>query len=96
MYQVLLGIFYSKDRKEEVIEVEEDPETAVVDGETVDLMMQGEWMKGCPEGSEQSFLFQIYSALTTGACPCPSGCSTSIPRNKSDFFSLHVRPTPPP
>ncbi|KIY71465.1 ubiquitin conjugating enzyme family protein [Cylindrobasidium torrendii FP15055 ss-10] len=83
------GIFYSKDRKEEVIEVEEDPETAVVDGETVDLMMQGEWMKGCPEGSEQSFLFQIYSALTTGACPCPSGCAASVPRNRSDFFSLH-------
>ncbi|KAK0230796.1 hypothetical protein IW262DRAFT_1340488 [Armillaria fumosa] len=82
------GIFFSKDRREEVIEVEEDPESTVIDGVQVKIMTQGEWMKGCPEGGEQSFLFALYSQLTEGKCRCPNDCGTSISRSKSDFFGI--------
>lgn len=47
-------------------------------------------MKGCPEGSEQSFLFSLYRELSEGQCPCPHGCGSSIPRQKRDFFALFV------
>lgn len=51
-------ISFQKDRKVTVIEVEEIPEraTITVDGKEEDvlIMPQGEWMKGCPEGTEQS------------------------------------------
>ncbi|KAF8913873.1 hypothetical protein CPB84DRAFT_1669268 [Gymnopilus junonius] len=85
------GIFFSKDRKEEVIEVEEVPEIMVIDEtkETVPLLTQGQWMKGCPEGGEQSFLFSLYSQLSTPSAPCPQDCGASIPRIKGDFFGLH-------
>lgn len=88
----ILGIFFSKERREEVIEVEEEPETAFVPEmhEEVKLMTQGQWMKGCPEGSEQSFLFSLYRELSEGQCRCPHGCGTSIIRQKRDFFSLFV------
>ncbi|KAG6873312.1 hypothetical protein C0995_000465 [Termitomyces sp. Mi166 len=84
------GIFFSKDRKEEVIEVEEQPEVVHVPGfiGPVSLMAQGEWMKGCPEGGEQSFLFSLYSQLTEGECSCPH-CGASVKRNKYDFFALY-------
>ncbi|TFK93617.1 ubiquitin conjugating enzyme family protein [Polyporus arcularius HHB13444] len=84
------GIFFSKDRREEVIEVQEEPELANMPGvaEKVPLMTQGQWMKGCPEGSEQSFLFSLYRELSEGECRCPEGCGESIPRKKSDFYAL--------
>jgi hypothetical protein len=86
------GIFFSKDRREEVIEVEEEAETALVSGskEPVKLMMQGEWMKGCPEGNEQSFLFALYDFLSTNSCPCPQSCGYKLDRKRSDFFPLVV------
>ncbi|THH13280.1 hypothetical protein EW146_g6917 [Bondarzewia mesenterica] len=85
------GIFFSKDRREEVIEVEEQSETVHVikANEDVQLMTQSQWMKGCPEGGEQGFLFSLYSQLSEGKCPCPHGCSYSVPRNKSDFFAIY-------
>ncbi|KAG6919415.1 hypothetical protein DXG01_006298 [Tephrocybe rancida] len=85
----LPGIFFSKDRKEEVIEVEEQPEVVKLSGfnEPVKLMTQGEWMKGCPEGGEQSFLFSLYTQLSEGECPCPN-CGTEVKRKKNDFFAL--------
>ncbi|KAH9854945.1 ubiquitin conjugating enzyme family protein [Lenzites betulinus] len=84
------GIFFSKDRREEVIEVEEEPEMVILSGSTekVPLMTQGQWMKGCPEGSEQSFLFSLYRELSEGQCPCPHGCEAYVTRKKSDFFAL--------
>jgi hypothetical protein len=89
-----IGVFFSKDRREEVIEVEEEPEVAVIPGsnERVKLMTQGQWMKGCPEGGEQSFLFGLYSELSSGEYVCPHDCGASITRRKSDFFSLYVSP----
>lgn len=89
----LLGIFFSRDRREEVIEIEEDPELVQLKGykEPVKLISQGQWMKGCPEGSEQTFLFGQYSELSEGACVCPENCGYSIPRQKSDFLVLYVR-----
>ncbi|KAL1660626.1 hypothetical protein GGF50DRAFT_106202 [Schizophyllum commune] len=85
------GIFFSKDRREEVIEVEEEPEEVTLsDGRKAKLMTQGQWMKGCSEGSEQSFLFQLYTQLSEGACPCPNaGCTYSIQRHKRDFFTIY-------
>lgn len=95
MYNVDLGIagvFFSKDRREEVIEVEEEPELVFIPeaDERVTLMTQGQWMKGCPEGGEQSFLFGLYSQLAQGNCPCPHGCGASVLRKKSDFFAIYV------
>ncbi|KAI5116954.1 hypothetical protein M0805_001927 [Coniferiporia weirii] len=85
------GIFFSKDRKEEVIEIEEEPETVNVKGITqpLKLMTQGQWMKGCPEGGEQSFLFGVYSELSEGTCACPEGCGHLVPRKKADFFAIY-------
>lgn len=53
-------------------------------------MTQGQWMKGCPEGGEQGFLFSLYSQLSEGTCPCPLDCGASVPRHKGDFFSIYV------
>lgn len=53
-------------------------------------MTQSQWMKGCPEGGEQGFLFSLYSLLVEGQCPCPSGCGYSIPRAKNHFFAIFV------
>lgn len=87
-----IGIFFSKDRREEVIEVEEESETVFVldANEQAKIMTQGQWMKGCPEGGEQSFLFGLYSELSEGACKCPHGCGRSVPRKKQDFFAIFV------
>ncbi|EGN93067.1 hypothetical protein SERLA73DRAFT_172419 [Serpula lacrymans var. lacrymans S7.3] len=84
------GIFFSKDRREEVIEVEEEPETTFLPEvtEQVKLMTQGQWMKGCPEGGEQSFLFSLYSQLSDGVCCCTQQCGYTIKRKKGDFFAL--------
>jgi hypothetical protein len=91
-YRRVQGIFFSKDRREEVIEVEEEPEVVDIPQlkQKVPLMTQGQWMKGCPEGGEQSFLFSLYSQLTEGRVPCPHGCDASVPRKKSDFFAIYV------
>jgi hypothetical protein len=87
------GIFFSKDRQEETIEVEELPEMAFVRGQKVPVMTQGEFMKGCPEGGEQGFLFSLYMRLTGGTCPCPKGCGWAYERLKPDFFAVFVCPT---
>jgi hypothetical protein len=92
MLDLQIGIFFSKDRREEVIEVEEEPEVVFIPqvNERVKLMTQGQWMKGCPEGGEQSFLFGLYSQLSEGQCPCPHECGASVTRQKSDFFVIFV------
>ncbi|KAF7352807.1 Baculoviral IAP repeat-containing protein 6 [Mycena venus] len=85
-------VFFSKDHREEIIEVEEEPELVHLPGsvEQVKLMTQGEWMKGCPppSGGEQSFLFALYSQLSEGKCVCPHECGSSVLRQKSDFFPI--------
>lgn len=87
-----VGVFFSKDRREEVIEIEEEPELVFVPdaNEQAKIMTQGQWMKGCPEGGEQGFLFSQYHELTEGVCACPHGCGTTVPRQKRDFFALFV------
>ncbi len=86
------GIFFSKDRREEVIEVEETPELVELeDGTLIPIMTQGEWMKGCPEGGEQGLLFQLYSQLSTAPCVCPSQCGYAVDRDKKTFFGITVR-----
>lgn len=86
------GVFFSKDRKEEVIEVvEDDPERVFVASLnlTRPVMTQGEWMKGCPEQGEQSILFQLANMLGAEPCPCPQNCGHSVPRKRADFFTLY-------
>ncbi|KAF6762638.1 ubiquitin conjugating enzyme family protein [Ephemerocybe angulata] len=85
------GIFFSKDRREEVIEIEEEPEiyTHAPSGDTVKLLTQGQWMKGCPEKGEQNFLFGLYSQFTETEFKCPHDCGAVIRRNKGDFFALY-------
>ena len=75
-----------------MIEVEEEPEFVTIPGidKKVPLLTQGQWMKGCPEGGEQSFLFGLYQQLSDGVCPCPHGCGATIQRKKSDFYALFV------
>jgi hypothetical protein len=91
-FAAISGIFFSKDRREEVIEVEEAPEVVFIPeiNERVNLMTQGQWMKGCPEGGEQGFLFSLYNQLSQGSCTCPQKCGYSVPRRKTDFFALFV------
>jgi len=88
---LILGIFFSKDRREEVIEVEEESEVLTLPstGKMIKTMTQGQWMKGCPEGGEQGFLFSLYDQLSTGSCPCPE-CKHSYQRRKTDFFAIYV------
>jgi len=92
------GIFFSKDRREEVIEVEEEAEVVDIPEikQRVKLMTQGQWMKGCPEGGEQSFLFSLYSELSEGTCMCPHGCGRATVRRKANFFAIYVSVLPLP
>ncbi|KAJ4478043.1 hypothetical protein J3R30DRAFT_3478428 [Lentinula aciculospora] len=94
------GIFFSKDRREEVIEIEEEPVFVSVPeiDQKVELMTQGRWMAGCAEGGEQSFLFSLYSQLSEsqlsdldGVCACPSGCGQTVKRKQSDFFAIYPK-----
>lgn len=60
------------------------------DNGKIPIMTQGEWMKGCPEGGEQSHLFGLYSKLSTPTFPCPQDCGGTLKRNKGDFLALYV------
>ncbi|WVR07973.1 hypothetical protein IAU60_005016 [Kwoniella sp. DSM 27419] len=94
------GIFFSKDRIETIIEPVPHEVYSVVrlpEGLTTEINMgtvrlrvlgQSEWMSGCPEGNEQSFLFQLYSFLSEGQMQCSSGCGRYVTRHPSDFFAL--------
>ncbi|KAL1412563.1 hypothetical protein Q8F55_000310 [Vanrija albida] len=94
------GIFFSKDRTERLIETVEKPvfvEVPVASGsgggpsyrkERVRILSRGEWMSGCPEGNEQSFLFQLYELVAEGALPCANGCGYETPRSPEHFFAL--------
>ncbi|WWC92891.1 uncharacterized protein L201_007853 [Kwoniella dendrophila CBS 6074] len=87
------GIFFSKDRVEKVIEpVEKEKYTSIsIPGsvrQEVKVLGRGEWMSGCPEGNEQSFLFQLYSMLAEGHMSCSGGCGHQFQRKEEDFFLL--------
>jgi hypothetical protein len=75
-----------------VIEVIETPEIVTV-GNNIQapIMTQGEWMKGCPEGGEQGFLFQLYSKISNEPSICPDGnCAQPFPPQKTLFFAIWV------
>lgn len=77
--------------------MEEDPEIVAIPGQdgVVKLMTQSQWMKGCPEGGEQGFLFSLYNELSHDPCRCPNKCDHYVARNKGDFFLVLVsQPTP--
>ncbi|KAK0552846.1 hypothetical protein OC845_001514 [Tilletia horrida] len=75
------NIVLSKDRKEVIIEIEQTPRHFEIDGTQVEEVTQSEWMKGCPEGNEQSLLFQVFQQWTEPV-PCPS-CSLKHGRDDS-------------
>lgn len=86
-------IFFQKDRKEIMLEIEETPEkvelTIHQSSQPAIIMPQSQWMKGCAEGNEQSFLFQIYSRLTDNECACVADkCNGIIQRQRTDFFAI--------
>ena len=81
------GIFFSKDRVEQIVEPTEKPQMVTVkstggDGrqktEKVRLMGRGEWMSGCPEGSGSSLLGFGRSTLMAS------------PDEQSHLFQLHT------
>ncbi|KAK8849763.1 hypothetical protein IAR55_005099 [Kwoniella newhampshirensis] len=95
------GIFFSKNRLEKIITPLKKEYYALValpanrskkSGPStngwVRILDKGEWMSGCPEGNEQSLLFQLYSVLEEGRIACPSGCGHSFLRRKQNFFVL--------
>lgn len=104
------GIFFSKDRTETIIESVEPEDWAVVPsdegGTQVRLLTAGEWMSGCPEGSEcvprysvylkahvvdeQSFLFQLYNKLSADDLECAGACGHVRKRAKVDFLAVYV------
>lgn len=89
------GIFFSKDRVEDIIEPIETEETTTIsipgiNTTGVKILGRGEWMSGCPESGEQSFLFQLYNTLEEGRMPCSAGCGHSFTRTREDFFCLFV------
>ncbi|KAE8257269.1 hypothetical protein A4X13_0g2464 [Tilletia indica] len=61
----------SKDRVQTTIDVEQIPRTFKINGTRVNELTQSEWMKGCPEGNEQSLLFQLLQRLKEDV-PCPT------------------------
>ncbi|EGG03790.1 uncharacterized protein MELLADRAFT_65352 [Melampsora larici-populina 98AG31] len=86
-------ISFQKDRKEIMLEIEETPEKVELNinqvREPAIIMPQSQWMKGCAEGNEQSFLFQIYSRLTDTECSCVADkCNGIIQRQRTDFFAI--------
>lgn len=89
----LIGIFFSKTRREEVVEVDEDPEYAVnkATGKTMLVMSRGDFMRGCPEASEQSHLFSLYNKASEPSRKCGQ-CGTNIPITKADFLAIFVSP----
>jgi len=48
------NVFFSKDRIETIIEPITDDRS--LDGNEVRILDRAEWMKGCPEGSESTYL----------------------------------------
>ncbi|KLT45850.1 hypothetical protein CC85DRAFT_86895 [Cutaneotrichosporon oleaginosum] len=55
---------------------------------TVRILSRGEWMSGCPEAGEQSFLFQLYNFLSEGSMACANRCGYTVPRMPQHFFPL--------
>ena len=91
------GVFFSKDRVEEIVEPIEQLQRCTIDASfgrklTVEILGPGRWMSGCPEAGEQSHLFQLYSLLESESFHCPYGCGTTMSRKEGDFFALFVRP----
>ncbi|OCF77874.1 ubiquitin-conjugating enzyme family protein [Kwoniella mangroviensis CBS 8886] len=87
------GVFFSKDRIEKVIEPVEEAKHMKISASAgspydVEILGRGEWMSGCPEGNEQSFLFQLYSMLAEGHMGCSAGCGYQFKRKQDDFFVL--------
>ena len=83
---------FSKNRRKEVVEIEEEPEFVKVHGysQKLRVISLDEWKKGCPEGDEQFDLVSLYSQLGERDCYCPKRCGLKVKRNKADLFAIHV------
>lgn len=105
------GIFFSKSRREEVVEVDEEPEYVLLPAPLITpnpsslgpatgttktklvLLSQADFMRGCPEASEQSHLFSLYNKLSEPERRCPNyqNCGGVVKIKKSDFVAIYVR-----
>ncbi|KAG8862328.1 hypothetical protein FRB96_001907 [Tulasnella sp. 330] len=103
------GIFFSKSRREEVNEIDEEPEYAVVAVPTptsgnpltgsassgtkakLPILSQADFMRGCPEASEQSYLFSLYHKLSEPKRRCPNwqNCGGEVKTTKSEFLAIY-------
>ncbi|BEJ13516.1 hypothetical protein CspHIS471_0306900 [Cutaneotrichosporon sp. HIS471] len=96
------GVFFSKDRAERLVEpVLEEIYAAIklprggtdalgnpASQRNARILSRGEWMSGCPEGGEQSFLFQLYNYLSEGSMACANDCGHAVRRKPEHFFPL--------
>ncbi|KAG9045669.1 hypothetical protein FS837_005881 [Tulasnella sp. UAMH 9824] len=85
------GIFFSKSRREEVVEVDEEPEYVqnAALGQKLPILTRGDWMRGCPEASEQTHLFSLYNKASEPSRKC-NACNTVIPIKKADLLTVYV------
>lgn len=85
------GIFFSKTRREEVVEVDEEPEYVqnAALGQKLPILTRGDWMRGCPEASEQTHLFSLYNKASEPSRKC-NACNTVIPISKADLLTIYV------
>ncbi|KAG8955660.1 hypothetical protein FRC04_007651 [Tulasnella sp. 424] len=84
------GIFFSKTRREEVVEVDEEPEYVqnAALGQKLPILTRGDWMRGCPEASEQTHLFSLYNKASEPSRKC-NACNTVIPISKADLLTIY-------
>ncbi|KAG9038360.1 hypothetical protein FRB95_001772 [Tulasnella sp. JGI-2019a] len=103
------GIFFSKSRREEVTEIDEEPEyasvavTVTTEGnfitgsasttniQKLPILSQADFMRGCPEASEQSYLFSLYNKLSEPSRKCPNwqNCGGEVKTAKSEFLTIY-------
>ncbi|EIW71417.1 hypothetical protein TREMEDRAFT_27247 [Tremella mesenterica DSM 1558] len=81
------NVFFSKDRTEVIRESKEETRRVTMPPAKLPILSRGEWMSGCPEGSEQSFLFQLYHGLQEPVVTCASCKQHSFTRSGDDFFA---------
>ncbi|KIO34017.1 hypothetical protein M407DRAFT_17275 [Tulasnella calospora MUT 4182] len=84
------GIFFSKSRREEVVEVDEELEYVqnAALGQKLPILTRGDWMRGCPEASEQTHLFSLYNKASEPSRKC-NACNTVIPISKADLLTIY-------
>ncbi|KAG8983238.1 hypothetical protein FRB90_006206, partial [Tulasnella sp. 427] len=77
----------ASNRREEVVEVDEEPEYVQASGTKLPILSRGDWMRGCPEASEQTHLFSLYNKASEPSRKCHA-CNTVVPISKGDLLTI--------